>query len=260
VSVLAAQLRAQGAVVYALFLREMNRKYAESRLGFLMAFIDPLIAIALMCAVRYYVRGHATRHGMPLVLFVMTGYMVWYAFRHTAQETASALQQNKQMMMMPQVNFMDVLAARVMVSWFVFMNVVTIMSLAVGIFSSYQPPKEPIIVVYCVVMGLWMGIPFGILMGTTVKFYPVMSYFFGTVFRVGTYCSGAMFTADELPMWLHPYLAWNPIFHVCEIMRTAWVPTYHSPIASMSYPVVCALIGTIGVLLLERGTRRIKFS
>jgi capsular polysaccharide transport system permease protein len=258
-SSLGASIRAQRSVIFALFLREMNRKYANSRIGFALAFVDPIIHISIMSAFRYFIRGHTTRHGIPLLLFVLTGYLVWWAFRQTATEISSALQQNKQMMMMPQVNFLDVLAARAMVSVFTLVCVAAVLSVGISTFSPYPPPKEPVLVIYCVVMGIWMGIPFGIIMGVSLRFFPILSYVYGVTFRIGMYCSGAMFMADELPRWLHPYLAWNPIFHVCELIRTAWIPNYTSPIANPYYPVICAFMASFAALLLERATHRIKF-
>src|SRR5678815_5134286 len=96
---IAASLRMQGAIVYALFLREMNARYASSRLGYLLAFVDPVVGITMVAAVRYYIRGTHTRHGLPMVLFVITGYLVWYAFRHTATELSRAVNQKTPILM-----------------------------------------------------------------------------------------------------------------------------------------------------------------
>ncbi len=259
-SSIGASLRTQGTVIYALFLRDMNSRYAGSRLGYIMAFVDPVVGIAMVAMVRYYIRGLHTRHGIPMVLFIVTGYLVWYAFRHTASELSKVVQQKSQMLMFPQVTMLDTIAARAILAWFTYMGVMITLSAGCIVFTGASWPREPALAMYAVIIGLWLGGACGILMGVSIRFIPVLNYVYIGVFRAGPFISGAIFTADELPRWLHPWLAVNPVFHACELIRMAWIPSYTSPIANMTFPLVCGLLLTIAALLAERATRAFKLS
>src|SRR5690348_4992596 len=99
---LAQSLHTQWTVVYALVLREMHTRYANSRLGYVIAIVEPVFTMTILSLILYYVRGRHTRHGMPMVLFVVTGYVIWYAFRHIAIGVSTSMRQ-RSMLMIPQV-------------------------------------------------------------------------------------------------------------------------------------------------------------
>lgn len=257
---LAGSLRTQSTVIYALFIRDMNSRYANSRLGYLMAFMDPVFGIAIVAGVRYYVRGLQTRHGMPMVLFVVTGYLVWYAFKHTSNEIRGVTEQksSKAMMMFPQVTLLDVILSRGILAWFTYMGVLAMLSMGIIFFTHSPPPKDNGLVIYVIFVALWLGGSIGVLMGLSLRFIPSLSWIYMALFRAGPFVCGAIFTADELPAWLHPYLAWNPVFHLCDLARVAWAPSYISPIATVQFPFLCALCSSVFALLAERAVRAFK--
>jgi capsular polysaccharide transport system permease protein len=195
-----------------------------------------------------------------MVLFVITGYLVWYAFRHTATELSRAVNQKTPILMFPQVTVLDTIVARAMLAWFTYMGVMTVLAGGAVFITQYPPPKDVALMMFAIFIGLWLGGAVGILMGVSMRYIPALSYFYQGALRAGPFVSGAIFTADELPQWLHPYLAWNPIFHACELIRTAWVPSFVSPIANIHYPIICGLLATVAALLTERATRHFKFS
>jgi capsular polysaccharide transport system permease protein len=260
VAALVSSLRTQWAIIYAIVLRELHSKYSKSRLGFLLAIIDPVLSIAMLTAIRYFIRGQSTRHGMPILLFVSTGYLVWYAFRHTALEVAKATQQKHQMLMFPQVTVLDAILARTVIAWFTFTGVAIVISLGVVLISNTAPPHDVSLILFSLSAGLWLGASLGIVLGVALRYWPILDYAIAFIFRAGVFLSGAMFTAEEMPTWIRPYLSWNPIFHACELIRIAWLPSYASPIANPYYVVLCGVVLTGLALATERGTRHFKFS
>ncbi len=71
------------------------------------------------------------------------------------------------------------------------------------------------------------------------------------------YTSGAFFVITTLPPGAWPYLDWNPLLHIDELMRVYWFTTYNSPVASPSYLVFCLMGLLVLGLSLERFIRRV---
>jgi capsular polysaccharide transport system permease protein len=68
--------------------------------------------------------------------------------------------------------------------------------------------------------------------------------------------SGLFFCITMLPLAFWPYVTWNPLFHVTELVRDAWFEGYVSPIASPTYVVECTLVLLFLGLSVERHVRR----
>src|SRR5471032_1836841 len=69
----------QYRVLRALVLREMASVHGQSRLGYLMGIVTPLITLSVL-VVAFSLRGRTVPADFSLGVFVVTGYPLWQGF------------------------------------------------------------------------------------------------------------------------------------------------------------------------------------
>ena len=90
-------LSVQGRVLYALILREALGKYGKSKLGYLWAFIEPLIQILVLVLV-FSELGRESPVGGDLAWFFVTGIVPWFLYHNISHRLSGALGANQALM------------------------------------------------------------------------------------------------------------------------------------------------------------------
>jgi capsular polysaccharide transport system permease protein len=101
-----------------------------------------------------------------------------------------------------------------------------------------------------------LGISLGLILMTLSRLYGPAGKFIGFFMRFGMVFSGVIIQITIFPPVIWPYLTWNPVLHVEELLRTYWLYNYHSPVASPAYVMKCLAGLALFGLLLERYVRR----
>jgi capsular polysaccharide transport system permease protein len=245
----------QKQVIGALMLRNLVAEYGLSRAAFAWVVIRPVLVIAVFVAIGTFFRNTRPPQGMPLLAFITTGYVTWLAFIRTFRDMPGASRQGA-VLMFPHLTPLDLMVARAALDWAIY---TTTFVLLVGLgllLEGTSPPEDA----FGVVMGFWAALSIGLCLGVmfTVleRFTTIFSMFLMLIQRVGLFVSGVLFAASALPSWILPWLSWNPIFHILEIMRESWWPAYRSPVADPAYVATCLFFLLALALVLERSTRR----
>jgi ABC-type polysaccharide/polyol phosphate export permease len=93
-SSLAASLRIQARVIWALVLREIITRYGRHNIGFLWLFVEPMLFTTGIAAL--WTAIHATHgSGVPIVPFAITGYAGVLLWRNGVGRCADAVEPNK---------------------------------------------------------------------------------------------------------------------------------------------------------------------
>src|SRR5205814_2469833 len=101
-----------------------------------------------------------------------------------------------------------------------------------------------------------MGISFGLILMVVNRLYPAASKFTGIPLRFGMIVSGVIIPLSIFPPTVWPYLTWNPLLNLEELLRVYWLYDYETPVVSAAYVAEC-LLGLLFLgLLLERYARR----
>jgi ABC-type polysaccharide/polyol phosphate export permease/thioredoxin-like negative regulator of GroEL len=106
---------AQRRVIRALIIRETRTRFAEYKLGYGWALLEPILHICLlsvMFAVLMHGRPPIGRH---FFLFYYTGLIPYLMFVHTSSGMCHAITGNAQLMQLPPVTSFDAIAARALV-------------------------------------------------------------------------------------------------------------------------------------------------
>ena len=84
-------------VIFALMLRETKTRYGRLQIGYLWAFIEPVLFISLLGLVFTYLRMRDSA-GLPLVQFLMTGFIPFSLFRDILMQNMTAIRQNQSLL------------------------------------------------------------------------------------------------------------------------------------------------------------------
>lgn len=252
---LAPALRLQSTIIHALILQDMSRRYANTRLGALTAVIEPVLVVAALYLFRVFLQGQVRVGGMPVALYLVTGFMPGFAFRIVASTVMSAAERKASARMFPQVTSLDVLLASAISSSMVSVGAMLIVFVATAVGLDMMPAD-----LLMVFLASWLtcvlGAAVGIVLGVVLRRLPGLRLVISSLLRINFILSGVAFLGTEVPPGLLPYVSWNPTFHAIEMMREGWFRGYVSPVAEPLYILAC-VTGLVAVgLPLERITNR----
>lgn len=246
-----AGLRVQGRVIFALIMRESQTRFGRNNLGYLWALIEPTFLLAAFWGLFYFM-GREAPSGMDPVPFLVTGIVAFMALRDTANRLSNAIDANLALLLFPQVTSLDLLLGRWLLESATFVVVFFMMIFAAHVMGYSDLPDRPFYVLIAIfaIMALAFGI--GVTLGTLTSLYPFLNRIFSPLWRVAMFVSGIFYTMDELPSGFQTVVAYNPIAHAIDLLRTAFFSTYTSEVASIPYLLGWILVSTFWGLLLER--------
>lgn len=247
---LSMQLR----IISALALRDLVSQFGSTRILAWLYLIRPCSRVLLM-----YVIGSLSQRlapqGMPLLAFIITGYITWYAFLRSFQDIGGPV--GSGVMIFPNVTAMDVLMARAVVDWATYSSVFVLFLLGGALLGQLGGwPDFPFGVIFGFYSAWWLGVCLGILAACGYRYTSLVRFTNPIVRRLGIAISGVLFVGTAIPTRLLPWFTWNPLFHCLEIIRESWWAVYRSPFADPWFVVRCMFWMTLAVLLIERVSRR----
>lgn len=243
----------QVRVIYALLLRDLVAEGGASRsLPFLKLYLRPMVIIGAL-----YVAGRATGLSpadFPLLIFIITGYLVWIAFVRCFMSIS--IRGSLPLLMFPQVTPLDLILGKIAVQFVLYTTLFVILSGLGMLFEQASPPADPLGVMLAFWSAIGLGLAMGLIVASISRFTTLLDDFFVLIRNAGHAASGVFALATDTPTVILDYLRWNPLFHAVEWMRESWWSNYKSPIADPAYVFYC-LFFLIGIgLAFERASRR----
>lgn len=248
-------LTVQGRVLWALMLRELATRFGDLRAGYVFALVEPASQVVILYIVHLAV-ATPTPHFIPMFIFFITGVVPWSTFSGTLRRVQGAVTANQALLMYPQVSGLDVVMGRAVVELATMTAVLAVLSGAALIVEGGEFPQSPLMAL-AVFWAAWLlGASLGLILTVLDHFVPTLSRIMTFVLAFGFFVSGVFFTADQVPANALPYLLWNPMFHINEMMRSAWFTVYESQVADPVYvaavTVACLMLGMAGERLMRR--------
>ena len=237
-------------VIIGLILREMSTRFGRQRLGYGWALIEPSVYILFFVLIRSAIVGRVP-FGESILLFFIPGLLVVRVFVGVCGKMLFAISANRALLTYPPVKPVDVMIARfllesltmyvILTSFFVLMHWIagTKVILDYGEFAGSVAALS----ILCAGFGAFNAV-FSILWPTWERIWsfvpmPVMIL------------SGTFFVPKALPSGIQDLLAYNPVLHCVEWLRTSTYLTY-DPLLDRSYPILFGYVLLILALSLER--------
>lgn len=239
------KLRMQGRIVGAVLLQDMRTRFGRSYLSYLIAIAWPLCHILFIMGAYMLVNSLAPVGDDPAV-FLATGMLPYILCLYPARQLALALTQNRQLLNIPILRPIHLIAARIVLELTTAALVciifyVVLVSSGVDIWpSNVQTAVEAL----CATLFLAVGL--GALNVVLVGLLGQFALIGFILVMVGLYVTSGVY----LPMRMVPeptrsIMTYNPLAHLVEWMRSAYFASYDADAIGKTY-----VIGIAGVALL----------
>ena len=222
-------------VIHALVLRETKSRYGEHKMGFLWAFVEPMLMVGVM-VVMFSIIRHDRPGGMPLVPYMATGFLPFMVFRDTMQQMVGAIVQNRSLLAFPQVTTFDVILAKALLEVAVLLVVFVVFIAVIALAGIEVRIERPLGVLGGLLMFALAGTGLGFILASLTPIVPATRQFASAVLgRPLFFTSGVFFTADSIPAPAREILLYNPLLHLSEFTRSAFFHEFETTHASWSY-------------------------
>jgi capsular polysaccharide transport system permease protein len=252
----AGPLAVRARIIFALMLREMHTRHANTRLGFAWAIVEPLAHLSVLAAIFAIFNRGRPPLGWDWFFFYATGVIPFLMWSHVTTNGFHGLVANTHILQIPAIRRLDVLAASALVELAIAVAVGSVMFYAFWAVGKGPAPRDPLAVIEAIVL-LWL-FAFGLSLvnatvetvnGSWLRIWP-------SIIRLQYFTSGVFYVPQEMPDWLRDILVLNPLLLCLEWFRTGFFDQYDPPWLDKQYAVVVTLLVILFGLMLEVALRR----
>jgi capsular polysaccharide transport system permease protein len=247
----------QRAVVFALMMRELKTRFGGHWTGVFWMFAQPIAELLMFLWMNTVIRGRIERDGYDFVVFLLAGATGFRMFRALWNRLSHAASANKGLFGFKQVKPMDAYIARA--ALYVVLEIAIFLMTALLLARiGYGPMVPGDILAFMgvlstfVLFGLGMGIVFSVLLDVAPRLEALTHVLTMPLMIL----SGVIFRLDRLPPEVIQMLLYNPLLHLVEMSRAAYLPSY-VPLqgANMTYPGIWTLCTLTLAMMLYRWRR-----
>lgn len=245
-------VRSQVRVIGALTIRAMQSVGKRLAYGYAWSFLQPIVMIAFF-RILMRATGYAPA-GMTPMTFLVLGVLSVLTFIRAMG--AGARSPRRGMMVIPRVTQLDLFLAQGLLTFITYDILLWLFAVPASIYDGVWPPENALGIQVVFIADWLLGISFGLVWNAVGRLFPPIHEFKRMIVRPLRVISGMFFVIVSIPTSAWPYLIWNPILHVSELMRSYWFTVYTTPVGSLPYIVlwICGLL-LLG-LSLDRYLRR----
>jgi capsular polysaccharide transport system permease protein len=245
----------QNQVVHALILRETRTRFGAHYLGYLWAFIEPILWILTFYGL-FYLSNRTGRNGMDSISFLTTGIVPYQLFRETTGRSMAAINANRALLFYPHIRPLDLIISRTILEAVTYVSVFSVLLGLAALLQSDFVFNDPINTLAALMLASLLGASLGLVLCSLSVFSNSIERFIGPILRPLFWVSGVFFTANDLPTHYRELILWNPVLHIVEFVRDSWFASYQARYLNLTYVyswiLGCAFLG----LILERFARR----
>lgn len=247
-------LMVQVRVVYALMLRETKTMYGRSKFGYLWVIVQTAFGVGFFWGIREFM-GAKDISGIPMPVFLITGFSAWNAFMDSAMKVAASVTANKALLYYSKVRHFDLAISRVLLSGAT--NVVVLILLLFGAYSyGYKFPVAnlwPFIISWVFILLLGLGL--GTLCCALSRFSDSIMVIIMMLLRIGLFVSGVVVPQTTIPYQYRFLVDYNPLFQLIEFSRSSFSYGYHIDFVDFGFIGLCTIVLVFVGLFLEKATR-----
>jgi capsular polysaccharide transport system permease protein len=251
----------QRAVLFALVLREMKARVGGQWVGAVWTLIEPLTHVMILVTILGFLRG-SVLPDIEYPVFLVTGLLPFFLFQHLSMRLMDGIEANRGLFSYRQVKPLDTLLSRACVE--ALMNLL-VYAFTLGILAWLDfdvVPAGPLEMLGVNAVMILLGTGFGVLSAVLTHDRPRLRSFIRMTMMPLYFASGVIFQVDLLPPEYLEWLLLNPLLHLVELSRHAFIPAY-VPAEGVNalYPLLCTLtVGALAMLLYRADRLRLVTS
>jgi len=251
----------QRAVLFALVLREMKARVGGQWIGAVWTLIEPLTHVLILVTIIGIVRG-AVAPSYEYPVFLVTGLLPYFLFQNLAMRLMDGIESNRGLFSYRQVKPLDTLLSRTCVESLMNLLVYAFTLGILALLGYHVVPVSPLEMIGATALMILLGSGFGILCAVGTYERPRLRSFVRMLMMPLYFASGVVFQVDVLPREYLDMLLLNPLLHLVELSRHAFISAY-TPAQGVNalYPLVWMLsIGAFAMLLYRANRLRLAVS
>mgnify|MGYP005988047653 CR=1 FL=1 len=231
--------------------RELKTRFSGGALGYLWAFITPMVWIGFV-VVLFWVLERVPPIHVGAEIFVATGILPYIFFRQTVSALGRSIPSQRYMLYLRPVQTNDILTATMLLEGFNAVITAIVVLAGITLVFGVKLPASFANLLMCLVMA-WL---FGCGVGRFTAALGLISDSFARsvplILRPMFWLSGIFYTAAELPEQARDLLWYSPLLHIVELTREAYFIGYVSPISTALYPLGVTAIFFLVSIPIER--------
>jgi capsular polysaccharide transport system permease protein len=208
-------------------MREIKTRFGGRLSGVVWVLGAPLLQLAVLVWVNAMLRGRLTRGSFEFSIFLMIGLVPYQLFKGLWVQVMNSVTANRGLFGFRQVKPFDTMIARTILESFMSAVIFVVAMAVLGRigFSPVIPRDFLMVACACLLLALF-GTGMGILSAVIVDVFPKWALFIQLVSMPLYMLSGIIFSLHSFPPEVLSLLLWNPVLHLVELCRAAFLPGY----------------------------------
>lgn len=251
---LGALFRIQLRVIGALILRELMTRFGRQGIGFLAVFLEPVLWVVAIVALRYFFRG-SFRTDLPIFVFAFVSVVPFLMFRFILIRSVGAIGANGSLLYHRRVTLLDVILARNLLELAVVMTIVLAgTAIAIAYFGEWPENMFQFCVV--LVMSALLANGAGLLLGAFSAVSRAAAAASRLIVLGIIITSGKFWLMQDMPPEFRDALLWHPLVSINEALRDAYFGARLRSYYDLPYVAAWILGLNLLALLAVRAVRR----
>lgn len=228
--------------IYALFFRELKTRFGSKRMGYFWAVAEPALSTMVM-ATLLSVAGRRSFYGIPVMLFMLTGFISFGLYSKLSSSISNAISANKGLLGYRQVAPIDPVITRFIIEFLTTLIVFVILVAFIGWLSVDLLdwmridviPQNFIGILSSLALLAILSASLGLIVAIATVHWDGAEKVYSIATRPMMILSGVFFPITVIPEKYWYLLSWNPVLHAIELVRDSYFYAYTTPVGSWIY-------------------------
>ncbi len=242
----------QTNVFHALVLHDIKTRFFGNGLGYVVSVLWPATHLAVIMGINA-VLGRGAGYGTSALLFVATGVLPYICWNYISRFCMLSMVSNKSSLSYPLINALDVILARIFLELVTCTIITFVLLISLTVVGIDVVPVQPAEAAEGLLSAVLLGIGFGVLNATIVMILPLWMIGYILILIGFWLTCGVAINPELMPPQIADVLAWNPLLHCIEWVRSAYYPDYPRRLLSKNY-VLEVGFGSLSLGLLMQRT------
>jgi len=238
-------------IIWALLLRELSTRYGRDNIGFLWVIGEPLLFAGGVLILWGFARP-PFEHGIPVLAFVVTGYMPIILVRHMITHGMFAVRVNQALLYHRQVTVLHLFAARTLLEFVGVTLAFVVIGAGLILYGQMEPPKAlPLVYAGWFILG-FISLGLALIFGALSEMFQFVERFVSVITYVLVPLSGTFYMAAWLPPGFRQAALYLPFLHCVEMIRGGFFGEFTTTYFNIPYAIAWAVgLNLVGLALVR---------
>jgi capsular polysaccharide transport system permease protein len=212
-------LAAEGSVLRALVVRELQFRFGRDNIGYLWVIGEPLLLASVITSLHSVAEIGHDSSGVSAYTFTLTGYCLFIIFRGTFNRAESIIRSSETLLYHSMIKPLDIILSKAIVETIGAISALAILQIVGIMIGAADLPARPLYLFGATFLIAWWTFALALIIAAYTYEGHVLGRLVHPISYFAMPLSGAFITMTFLPSWARPIMAWNPMMTMFEIAR-----------------------------------------